>query len=892
MSVSAPALAQRIAFNVPERPAVAGIPQFAHQAGIQIVSPAGLAGLKTHAVIGHFTVEEGLRRLLRSTGLHLVARNGNILSLALSPRVSRQSATKPKPAKPARSRSSFVAAEVSASPPEPDTDIIVTGTVSPERRLDAGLAVTTVSLDRIHELAPNNTADLLKLAPGIWAETTGGATGANIFVRGFPTTGDAPFLTVQLDGAPIYPPTELAFSENTTLFRIDDMIDRVEILRGGTSPIFSNGQPGAVMNFVQRTGTPDLQGGLRLTTTDYGTHRADGYLTGPLARDTTFAFGGFYRTSDGLRNTQFLADRGGQASANVTHEFANGKITAYVRYTRDHNAFYTGAPLIANADGSFGALPGFDPLRDTLIGRDTQHLSIETGPREFRAVDLDEGRGVDLLFAGTSFDWSVGHVRVTNRLNVTKGDANTIGLFTGPVPETLGQYIIDTVARANANGRTIAAAGPASSGQGVIAATGVAIPADRYVLTAGLWSVRESIAAVTNELRVSTTINSGHQLTGGFYLSHYQTGDRRILGNNLLLLAEPNAQRIDVRLDNGVQATRDGFVSAATSQIVGRSKSTNMALFLDDDWAVSERTSLDVGVRLEHQMLRGEVRDVLPNVDFDDDPLTLYNNNGALLLASSRTLGDDAERLSWAAGLVHRLVPGKVTLHARLNHGSNLQSFDKLRIGGQRTQSADVLEAGVDVGVGPIRGSANVFLNRFDGLQFTRLLANADGSVGSILLAGGARAYGLELETTISPTPRWSVELQGTFQDGRYRGFGGNNGNRVVRQPNIHLAVAPVYTTRIASAPLRVRATFTFVGRRFSDVENLQRLPSYSTVDLSLHAGSDRGFYGDVVVQNLCNAFGLTEGNTRVIGAVLSSGPIVARPLFARNFSASIGYRF
>jgi outer membrane receptor protein involved in Fe transport len=52
------------------------------------------------------------------------------------------------------------------------------------------------------------------------------------------------------------------------------------------------------------------------------------------------------------------------------------------------------------------------------------------------------------------------------------------------------------------------------------------------------------------------------------------------------------------------------------------------------------------------------------------------------------------------------------------------------------------------------------------------------------------------------------------------------------------------------------------------------------------------GLHADLVAQNLFDAFGLTEGNTRVLGAVLSSGPIIARPLFGRNLSLSLGYRF
>ncbi|WP_010186302.1 TonB-dependent receptor domain-containing protein [Sphingomonas sp. PAMC 26605] len=883
-----PALAQQIRFSLAEQPAVTSIPEFARQAGLQIVSPAGLAGLRTHAVKGRHSIDQALRALLRGTNLYVAVRTATVVSLAIRPL-----SAPPRPPRTQPPRKAAAPPAPRAKPdPEASPDIVVTGTPSPERRLDAGLAITTASLERIRELAPNNTADVLKLVPGIWAETTGGATGANVFVRGFPTTGDAPFLTVQLDGAPIYPPTELTFSENTTLFRVDDMIDRVEILRGGTSPVVSNGQPGAIMNFIQRTGTQTFGGGLRLSTTDYGTRRADGYLTGPIAPDTVFAVGGFYRTSDGLRNTQYPADRGGQITANVTHAFSNGTATAYVRYTRDRNAFYTGVPLLANGDGTFSALAGFDPLRDTLDGRDTQHLSIEAGPGDLRRVDLAEGRGLDLFLAGVSVDWSPGvRTQITNRFNLTVGNADTVGLFTGSVPETLGQYIADTVARANGDPRVVAAAGTAASGSAVLAATGLPVSSDRYVLTAGLWSVTEKIASFTDELRVSRTIGSGHKISAGLYGSYYHADASELLGNNLLLLVEPNARRIDLTLDNGVKATRDGFVSATTSQVVDTSHSTNLALFLSDTWSVSARTRLDAGVRFERQWLRGSVRN-LATIDFDGNPRTLYDNNGALLLATSTVLGTDSNRLSWAIGLVTTAVPERLTLHARLNHGSNLQSFDKLRLGGPRTQSADVLEIGADLVTGPVRASVNGFVNRFTGLQFTRLLAQPDGSVGSILLTGGADAAGIEFETDITPLPRWKLELRGTYESAHYRGFGDNDGNRVVRQPNIQFAVSPVYATQVAGAGVKLSATYTFVGARYSDVENLQRLPAYGTVDAGLHLKWRNGLYADLVVQNLLNAFGLTEGNTRVLGDVLAVGPIVARPLFGRNATLSFGYRF
>jgi outer membrane receptor protein involved in Fe transport len=142
------------------------------------------------------------------------------------------------------------------------------------------------------------------------------------------------------------------------------------------------------------------------------------------------------------------------------------------------------------------------------------------------------------------------------------------------------------------------------------------------------------------------------------------------------------------------------------------------------------------------------------------------------------------------------------------------------------------------------------------------------------------------------PSPRWAFELRGTYEDGRYRGFGGNSGNRVVRQPKVQFAVTPVYSTRVGTADLKLRTTYTYVGARFSDVENLQRLPAYSTLDAGLHLKWRGGLYVDLVGQNLFDTFGLTEGNTRVLGNAISSGPIIARPLFGRNVSLSVGYKF
>src|SRR3546814_7214104 len=70
MAMASPAMAQERSFNVPAQNAARAIPEFARQAGIQIVA-SGVAtrGKTTNAVQGSMSVREGLRILLAGTGL-------------------------------------------------------------------------------------------------------------------------------------------------------------------------------------------------------------------------------------------------------------------------------------------------------------------------------------------------------------------------------------------------------------------------------------------------------------------------------------------------------------------------------------------------------------------------------------------------------------------------------------------------------------------------------------------------------------------------------------------------------------------------------------------------------------------------------------------------------
>jgi outer membrane cobalamin receptor len=123
-----------------------------------------------------------------------------------------------------------------------------------QRRQQAAFAVTTIDRPAIDQLAPTSTAEVLKLVPGLTVETSGGKNGANIFVRGYPSGGDAEYVTFQSEGVPFFPPATLSFLENSQLYQMDETVQRVEAVRGGTGALFASGQPGVTVNLVQREG--------------------------------------------------------------------------------------------------------------------------------------------------------------------------------------------------------------------------------------------------------------------------------------------------------------------------------------------------------------------------------------------------------------------------------------------------------------------------------------------------------------------------------------------------------------------------------------------------------------------------------------------------------------
>src|ERR1700761_1018336 len=429
--------------------------------------------------------------------------------------------------------------------------VVVTGNTRREGMVkkEAGYSITTADAEQIKDAAPTNTADLLKIVPGVFVETTGGEAGANIRVRGFPEAGDSPYATIQMNGSPIYAAPSLSFVEGSSLFRIDDTVERVEVLRGGTSPIYGSGQPRVSVNFVQRKGTDAPEGDIRLTAGDKGTgglRRLDGYYSGKLADKWYVTVGGFYESSAGERNTQYPSDRGGQLSANVTHKLDDGgELEIYARSMNTSAAWYTDVPVTFSADGKHvSPYLGINPRTFTYYDSETRFATIETSPNSAgqpgtTTLDFSKGRGPTLTNLGFVLDEKIGDWAFNNKANYTTGDVPSDGLVNGGTPQTLASYI---AGKASANG--------ASGGSGAYVSNGVAVDPNQMVMEVGAWEVRKKLQSFTEEAHIGKEIFKGDTLTLGAYFADYSATDFWDLGNTELMTYENRPRLVDVVLAN------------------------------------------------------------------------------------------------------------------------------------------------------------------------------------------------------------------------------------------------------------------------------------------------------------------------------------------------------
>ncbi|MDH4458460.1 MAG: TonB-dependent receptor [Nevskia sp.] len=458
-----------------------------------------------------------------------------------------EAATEAPESKPASEGSAPAAAPAAAERDTTQLDaVVVTAVARPVNRLDSSVSASSIDAGAALQLAPRSTEELFRSLPGIRAESSGGEGNANITIRGIPlATGGSKYLQLWEDGLPVLEFGDLNFANIDNFLRFDGSVQRLESIRGGSASTFASNSPGGIINFISNTGEEEGGSVAQSVGIDYTTYRTDFAYGGKLGSDLRYHVGGFYRTGEGVRNTGFTGDNGGQIKANVTKLLDDGFLRLHFKHLNDRVSTYLPAPVRVKGGGSYGGVPGFDASRDSLYSSyQTQIVSYDAfGNRVNR--DLTDGINAKVTAFGFEFDHGVGDGwRVNNKFRNSEISGGFISPFTAGIGDA--QTLADGLCDSCTGSTVLLGQGP---GRGT-AYNGLAFQNLLFDTTFN------DVGLLVNDLKLSKTF-AGINATAGFYYSRQKVAIDWNSWQFLLQTVGQNSVGLQVTAPNGDQISNN-----------------------------------------------------------------------------------------------------------------------------------------------------------------------------------------------------------------------------------------------------------------------------------------------------------------------------------------------
>jgi vitamin B12 transporter len=193
-------------------------------------------------------------------------------------------------------------------------DIVITGTRFAIPIEKSGKSIYKLSAEDISRQAGKSISDILNTVPGIQITGNYGTPGNNINYssRG----GKARQIVILIDGIPVSDPSGIESFYDLRLLS-SDMIESIEVLKGGLSTLYGSGASTAVINIkLKDTGQEDFAGMVDLHGGSFGTLGGNLNLGGQSGKSSYMISGGYEHTdvfdNDGFDRINTLVKYGYQ----------------------------------------------------------------------------------------------------------------------------------------------------------------------------------------------------------------------------------------------------------------------------------------------------------------------------------------------------------------------------------------------------------------------------------------------------------------------------------------------------------------------------------------------------------------------------------------------------
>lgn len=797
-------------------------------------------------------------------------------------------------------------AQDSATDTAQGEEIIVTAVARGQNRIESSVSVSAIGADEITKLNAPSSADLIRQIPGIRSEASGGEGNANIAVRGIPvSTGGARYIQLQEDGLPILEFGDIIFGNADNFLRADRSVARVEAVRGGSASTFASNAPGAVINFISKTGKEEggaIQGSVGL---DFETYRLDFDYGAPLGEDLYFHVGGFYRTGEGPRDIGYNGYDGGQIKANITKEFDGGYIRFSAKYLDDTTPTILPQPVRvtgSNASPQYQAIAGFDPRTDSLYSPFLTPAVTLDGNNNPATYDFRDGLSVQSFAFGIESEIDVGGGwTLTNRFRF----ADNSGGFMSPFPAGAGtaQSVANSIGGAGSS--IVFATGP-NAGQVANAAN---IGGNGLLTNVVVFNTRlNSLDNITNDFRVNKEFDLGGgtlNFTSGFYLSR-QTIDTDWLWTSHVQTVQGDGQAVlvDIRNAGGQVVTQNGTVGFGATffgNCCRRSYDVDYSTYAPFASLSFEtgRLTLDASIRYDFGDASGTITGAdtgfgtgVGSFDFNRNGTisTAEAQTSILPLGNARPVNYDFDYVSYSLG-ANYLVTDDLGVFARVSRGGRHTADRSLFSPAVSTTDGSLPggDAGVIATVNQLEVGAK-YQSGGIGFYATGFFAKTEETNVELapleLFDSTYEAFGIELEGSYRTGP-FSLTAGVTWTDAEIKDAldATTIGNTPRRQADLVYQATAQYESDLLTLGANVVGTTD----SFTQDSNQLKLPAFAQVNAFLaFRPIDRVEVG-LNASNLFNAEGFTEAEE---GSIPANGIVRARSIAGRTVLASVRFDF
>ena len=763
-------------------------------------------------------------------------------------------------------------------------EIIVTGVANPRSKIESSVSITTIKPSVIAQSAPRTTAEIFRTIPGIRSESSGGEGNSNIAVRGVPvSSGGSKYIQLQEDGLPVLLFGDMSFATADIFTRFDNNIGRIEAIRGGSASTVSSNSPGAIINLISKTGK--VEGGAIGTTfgLDYDSFRTDFNYGAPIAEGLYFHAGGFYRVGEGLRETGFTANNGGQFKFNLTKEFKNGYVRLNAKLLNDRAVAYLPMPIQVsgtNSNPTWGNAPNFSATRGTSH---TPFLTQNVGlgaDGQLRRSNVSDGMNPVSRSIGleASFDLAEGwKIKNNGRFSLNSGS------FVSPFPAQVATA--SDIANSFGAGATLEYT------------TGGVVPTNSLVSRIHMFDVElNNFNNFMNDFKLSKSFDNV-DVTVGYFKSIQNVSMSWLWNSYLQEVSDNNARLIDVFDAANTPLSENGLYAYGTPFWGNLHRNYDTKYNVSAPYAsiaieASETFNIDASIRYDSGKVDGSFAGgTSREFDINNDGVISVPEQNVFAIdnANATTVNYDYNYFSYSLGLNYKLAD-RQAVFGRLSRGAAAKA-DRILFSGLDYTNSNTINA-LDF----ITQAEFGYKRGFDkgSLYATVFFANTKEEGGfeattQTIIENDYKSVGLELEGSYKFNDNFGVRAGLTYTNASIES-GPNDGNTPRRQPDFIYNFIPTYNFG-SNSQNAIGLSLIGQSKAFAQDNNELVMPGFVIVNSFINVGITKSLSANLAANNLFDSLGITESEEGSI-TENQTNIVRARPVPGRSVSLGLKYNF